>query len=303
MHKFKRNPISLEDNLKSVGKGLHNDQRIFFTAEEDNLKAAFKQYDEYASKNPVDLEALHPLWEILPTDADTERQQKEEKQNRSFKLYGSNRPFVNDHWEALKAENGGKVLMCPICGLTECSEMDHYIPRSIFQEFSSHVNNLIPLCHTCNLDKHNDWTDRHGNRYFFNAFYDKLPGTIIACTISINLGFPKINVKISSALDKNDYSDAIVLRTFKKLDLLKKFQICAKGILRNEIIRMRNDYKVQKATYNNDRQAFWNSRVASFRSYISSPGGFNFLEKKIFEAIVYSAEMKDWVVNSMEFVK
>ena len=78
----------------------------------------------------------------------------------------------NYHWEALKAANGGKVLMCPICGLKECSEMDHYVPRSLFHEFSSHISNLIPLCHDCNQGKHDFWLNDEGQRCFFNAFFD-----------------------------------------------------------------------------------------------------------------------------------
>ena len=37
MHKLNRNPISIDDNLKIVRKGLRAEQRAFFDAEKDNL--------------------------------------------------------------------------------------------------------------------------------------------------------------------------------------------------------------------------------------------------------------------------
>lgn len=42
MHKLNRNPISIDDNLKIVRKGLRAEQRAFFDAEKDNLKNAFE---------------------------------------------------------------------------------------------------------------------------------------------------------------------------------------------------------------------------------------------------------------------
>ena len=301
MHKFRRSPISIDDNLDSVRKGLHEEQRFFLDAEKDSLRNAFKSYDAHASTDPVSLEKLQPLWIDLPADTTDQKSCKKEKRDRSFSLYGSSRPFVNSHWEFLKKVNGGGVLMCPICGLEECTEMDHYMPRSIFHEYASHVGNLIPLCHDCNIDKHNYWLDSHGNRYFFNAFYDKLPAHIIECSISMFMGLPKVTLKISPSLDKGVYSDAVVLRTIHKLGLMSRFQIRADDIFRNEIVRLRADYSVQKANYKNDRKAFWNARAELFKTYVSLTEGFSFLHKEIYNAMANSADMEGWVVNSRDF--
>lgn len=121
MHKLNRNPISIDDNLKIVRKGLRAEQRAFFDAEKDNLKNVFEKYDSSSTTAPVSLETLRPMWAENKTDTPAQKSSKKEKRDRAFNLYGSNRPFVNYHWEALKAANGGKVLMCPICGLKEVS--------------------------------------------------------------------------------------------------------------------------------------------------------------------------------------
>ena len=301
MHKLNRNPISIDDNLKIVRKGLRAEQRAFFDAEKDNLKNVFEKYDSSSTTAPVSLETLRPMWAENKTDTPAQKSSKKEKRDRAFNLYGSNRPFVNYHWEALKAANGGKVLMCPICGLKECSEMDHYVPRSLFHEFSSHISNLLPPRHDCIQGKHDFWLNDEGQRRFFNAFFDRLPAKIIECIILEKDGFPQVQVTMSGELEETDQYDSIVLRTYVKLALLRKIQEKADSIMRSEIQRLMSDYFAQKAAYHDSRDEFWNSRVASYSDYIKHPDNFTFVDVAIFKAMVSSEIFKEWVVNSKEF--
>lgn len=302
MHNFNRNCISIDNNLISVGKGLHAKLRAFLNSEKANMKNAFLLYDAKAMTKPISLETLSSIWADAPKDSLAVKKDKKEKRDKAFKLYGSNRPFVNNHWEALKKANGGHVLRCPICGLTECSEMDHYIPRSLFPEYSSHASNLIPLCHDCNQDKHDYWLDHRGERLFFNAFFDKLPTKIIDCTITINRGFPQVKISLYGGLEKRNCDDAVIIRTIHKLKLLDKFQITANDFIRKEIQLLKSDYSIQKVVYNDNRKAFWKSRVDAYNEYVLHPESFNFMEMELYKAVASSLEMKDWVENSLEFV-
>lgn len=301
MHKFNKNPISIDENLNNVGKGLHKEQRLFFDNERANLKNAFLNYDSHSTTDPVSLEILHPIWVENIADTAIQKSAKKEKQDRASNLYGSSRPFVNNHWEALKAANGGNVLMCPICGLEECSEMDHYLPRSLFHEFSSHTSNLIPLCHDCNHNKHDYWLNSKGERYFFNAFFDRLPAKIIDCKITIRNGFPHVKVSMNNGLNKANYYDSIVLRTFSMLELLRKIQMKADMFMRSETQRLISDYAIQKTNYHDNREEFWNSRISTYNEYIKHPNSFDFIELEMYKAMVSSLEIKDWVENSKEF--
>lgn len=301
MHKFNKNPISIDENLNNVGKGLHKEQRLFFDNERANLKNAFFNYDSHSTTDPVSLENLHPIWAENIADTAIQKSAKKEKQDRASNLYGSSRPFVNNHWEALKAANGGNVLMCPICGLEECSEMDHYLPRSLFHEFSSHTSNLIPLCHDCNHNKHDYWLNSKGERYFFNAFFDRLPAKIIDCKITIRNGFPHVKVSMNNGLNKANYYDSIVLRTFSMLELLRKIQMKADMFMRSETQRLISDYAIQKTNYHDNREEFWNSRISTYNEYIKHPNSFDFIELEMYKAMVSSLEIKDWVENSKEF--
>lgn len=55
--------------------------------------------------------------------------------------------------EIIENNNGEITLTCPICGLRDATDLDHYIPRQLFPEFSIHPYNLIPICHKCNNKK------------------------------------------------------------------------------------------------------------------------------------------------------
>lgn len=303
MHNFNKNPISIDNNLGLVEKGLHSNQRTFFNAEKNQLKNAFLQYDACAMTHPISLERLQPIWTDATTDTKAPKTAKKEKRDRSFKLYGSNRPFVNEHWEALKSVNGGTSLMCPICGLKTCTEMDHYIPRSLFHEYSSHTSNLIPLCHDCNQEKHDYWLNRNGDRYFFNAFFDQLPTKVIDCAICVRFGFPQAKISVCARLDVAKYYDAIVLRTIKKLKLLNRFQAAADALMRSEIQRLKTDFLVLKTVNHSDRKAFWDSRMMSYNEYVAHSEHFNFIEVEIYRALTTSIEMKNWVECSAEFLK
>jgi hypothetical protein len=42
---------------------------------------------------------------------------------------------------------------CPYCSYREVKTLDHYLPKSIYADFSVHPANLIPCCRDCNSSK------------------------------------------------------------------------------------------------------------------------------------------------------
>lgn len=42
---------------------------------------------------------------------------------------------------------------CPMCGERPAIELDHYLPRAVFAEFSVLPLNLVPVCPQCNKTK------------------------------------------------------------------------------------------------------------------------------------------------------
>ncbi len=241
MHNFERSDISIEDSLNDVGFKLRSDQNVFFIANKERLKALFKEYNEKAANN-----TLHTLvreWVPDPTDDVAINNEKKNNQTYAYGLYGSKRPFVIKRWAKLIEKNGGDIPYCPICGLHLCEEMDHYVPRDIekFPEYAAHLDNLIPLCHSCNHTKSNKFLGDNGERLYFNAYFDKLTDrNILVCDITLSPvdELPQIKVRINPELSETKVPDKYILSTIKDLKLMYRFNVRAKLLLRDEMDRL-----------------------------------------------------------------
>jgi len=74
---------------------------------------------------------------------------------------------------------------CPYCGRTRPpSQIDHFLPRSVFPEFSFFSVNLVPSCPDCNRVKDKDIWNQAGVRLFLHPYYDRF------------LGLPFVHLKI-----------------------------------------------------------------------------------------------------------
>lgn len=64
---------------------------------------------------------------------------------------------------------------CPICGSSGgTTELDHYLPKSIFPTLCVTPDNLIPICSTCNKRKRATYSLEKNARPF-HLYYDRLP--------------------------------------------------------------------------------------------------------------------------------
>lgn len=241
MHNFVKPIKSVEDSLKMVGKGLHSPKKEFFASNIGVLKNLFDEYDVKAGNDELHL--LSKQWAINAGDSDAIKSNKRGNRHLANQLYGDDRPFINEHWEYLTERNGGETLYCPICGLHECEEMDHFVPRdeSEYPEYSAHLSNLIPLCHNCNHKKSSKFLDDTGKRIFFNAFYDSLTQRdVVVCEItkSPKDGLPQIKAIINPLLSRTKKPDMYILSTISELNLMQRFGDKAKMWLKKEMNRL-----------------------------------------------------------------
>ena len=63
--------------------------------------------------------------------------------------------FVQNKWEGHYDKIKKLIKVCPYCGYGEICEIDHFLPKSIYPEFSVFYFNLVPSCHICNSKKSN----------------------------------------------------------------------------------------------------------------------------------------------------
>ena len=250
MHNLYKNPQSVDDAYKASKKNLQrkidperrNSRGKFADDNEDLLKSLHNDYNDKAERGQ--LCTLVPKWE-RSDDPDNEYQ-------LALGMYGSDRPVINNHRDWLRDNNhyNRTELICPICSLKPIEEMDHFAPKSIFPEYATHLNNLIPLCHRCNKKKDDDWIETTGDQTYFNAFYDRVKERDIF-SIRITIG-GDLNYNLEVELNGNEILNLDppiynrIKRTFEKQELKKRYEEEIRSVLDNDINRLRADYSVHK---------------------------------------------------------
>ncbi len=89
---------------------------------------------------------------------------------------------------SIRADLMQGIEHCPICGISPPHELDHHLPKAIFQPLSIYVYNLIPICGRCNQIKGAVVSDTPAHQYV-HAYLEVLPSIqFLRATILIESG-------------------------------------------------------------------------------------------------------------------
>jgi hypothetical protein len=126
-------------------------------------------------------------------------------------------------WEALHEhfEDTGNST-CPYCNFGEQWEHDHYLPKSLFPEFTLYPNNLVPICKGCNGKKRALY-HLAGARLFTYVF-SELDGVVGLLNVEIAYA-PKLGVSYS-LVNPGTLAPAtfeVLERHFRALDLGRRY--------------------------------------------------------------------------------
>lgn len=203
--------------------------------------------NEYISIAPK-LETIKPLSTTIVNYTD------DNLHDTLYSMYSTNKKLkqkIKNKCKKTKHANMG--LNCPYCGIErhEMRDLDHFIPRKDYPEFSILSNNLIFICSKCNQhpNKGEQFLDTHGNRLFLNPYYDKELNTtqILDCNIEVFDMILKVNFKITDSLKiNNNYLYVIASNHLKKLNLNKRYKKLIKRDLLRKIINRFIDKKLSK---------------------------------------------------------
>jgi hypothetical protein len=81
----------------------------------------------------------------------------------------------------------GKKISCPVCGSLAGATLDHYLPKSVYPEYSVYSWNLVPACFDCNTH-HNDVCAGAGvNERMIHPYYD---GFVAQRLLSVEIEAP-----------------------------------------------------------------------------------------------------------------
>jgi hypothetical protein len=122
--------------------------------------------------------------------------------------------------EELEAElHDSAFFRCPMCNFEQTATLDHYLPQSIYPEFSILARNLIPTCFNCNNKK----GIRPANG-FVHAYYDVIPAArILQARLIWDPGlFAEFFIERTQECDEELF--ARLANQFEVLDLNERFE-------------------------------------------------------------------------------
>lgn len=235
MNNIESGSISSKELLDAIGNKLIGNENVKLY---DSVKAQIKSYYDEYDKNTNNLEAVKRHYE------DTNG----EIPNFLKNLYSRDRADIASLWNSVIKANGNRIIRCPLCGIGNLRHFDHYMPRSIFPEFSVHSNNLIPLCAECNENKSQVWLNDKHERIIFNAYYDVPKDNVLTCTISISdNNLPVVEINYSQP----EKSWTIHEKTIRQLGIIPRLTNELAFMLGDEIevIKSRYDSHSKKEEY------------------------------------------------------
>jgi hypothetical protein len=161
-------------------------------------------------------------------------------------------------------------MLCPNCTLTDCSQLDHYIPKTEFPEFSANPRNLMQCCSICNQKKLDRWLNGK-QAIFLNLYLDELPQEqYLFVDISIKNGVPIIKFYLKNQTNIDPILFSRIESHYRELDLCKRFVERADSVI-SEILR---NYKAAMQASTTD--AVFIEMLASIAKQEQKDFGFNY---------------------------
>lgn len=150
-----------EFHKKAVSRKKKSQEKTILQSVEKDIENCYAIYNDQFNVNS--LSSLKPF--------NTNQQTKD----ALIGLYQFKRTVFLDLFESLTTTiDHRRDMLCPNCTLTDCSQLDHYMPKSLFPEFSANPLNLMQCCSICNQKKLNRWLNGV-QPIFLNLYIDDLP--------------------------------------------------------------------------------------------------------------------------------
>lgn len=169
------------------------------------------RYDEYALKfNANDL--------IMISNSNRNGEEKE----ALIHLYESNSKIVSNLKAKIKETQDEHLRqICPNCGILPALEVDHYVPKELYPDFSIYSSNLIWSCKTCNGKKLQYWKEAT-YRGIINFYIDDIPSfNFLGCEVTSNNGVLKAIFFIKEQRLTNHPN---IIKHFERLKILDLYR-------------------------------------------------------------------------------
>lgn len=174
---------------------------------------------------------------------------------------------------------------CPMCGVSRASAIDHYLPKSLYPEFSIYAFNLIPICPRCNELK-SDRCQNNSPHEFFHVYLDFEPDYPLICaTIETNPDL-KIRYFVNPARSESDHLTIAFARQFEILELERHFVNEAIGELFGQ-------YDVFLSVFNDEGSRGLTKLVRAISKTSERVWGHNYWRTALYAGLVRSHDFKN----------
>lgn len=182
---------SIEIVKRTLNERIH--YKDFYNRIQADLLFQIKHYIEKCG-NPKDIQPL-----ILRDYTDSEKAAF----NRKKSLIGLYSPKENKlpylQLEKMRKKNG--LVFCPCCGeLGRPRTLDHYLPKSVFPEFSIVLLNLTPMCDWCQGEKLQEYVTQDGKKRYIHPYFDDVNQPLFSITFEPPYSSPIIYYEIKDNL-------------------------------------------------------------------------------------------------------
>ena len=201
---------AFEFHKKAVsGKKASQEKTILESVEED-IENCYAVYNNQFRENS--LASLQPF--------DINQQTKD----ALIGLYQFKRAVFSDLFESLTTTiDHRRDMLCPNCTLTECRQLDHYMPKSLFPEFSANPLNLMQCCSICNQKKLDRWLNGV-QPIFLNLYIDNLPSDLyLFVEITMDNGIPRFRFYLQNPGSIEPILFDRIESHYQALDLCERF--------------------------------------------------------------------------------
>lgn len=216
---------AFEFHKKAVSRKKESNEKTMLQSLEKEVEQCYTIYNDKFTTNT--LSSLQPMT-ATP-------QNKEVLKN----LYQFKQKVFKDLFISLTTtESNRRDMLCPNCTLMDCSQLDHYIPKSAFPEFAANPLNLMQCCSVCNQKKVDRWLNG-GRPIFLNLYLDNLPQEqYLFVNITMGNRIPKVKFYLNNPAGIETSLFLRIESHYTELELCKRFAERADSV----ISEIRRDY-------------------------------------------------------------
>lgn len=139
--------------------------------------------------------------------------------------YDGRSAAVKRHLERMRKSLGQEHRdLCPFCSLESTAQLDHFLPKQKYPEFSLYGPNLLPICPICNQSKGVSIVNQAGERLFLMPTADMAADQRVLTAVMTFNPVPRLTYSIDQNAHLAPPQLALVERHFVRLNLAKRYR-------------------------------------------------------------------------------